>query len=125
MRQGGVNVRPFPPQGFDLLTNQMVSLLVLFSNINFRSTIHKIFIKLSSAPTYANFEKDRAPRKCKFFVKSFQKVIRNGVFEASFSKICLRNNFFVKIGVSLCSGRARKINVADLIKRSTKISKYF
>ena len=51
-----------PPQGFDPLTNQIVSLLVLFYNINFRQTIQKIFIK-AYASTYANFEEARVPIK--------------------------------------------------------------
>ena len=43
----------------------------------------KTFLKAPLAPTYTNFEGERAPEKCKLLVKIFQKVLKN-VFLANF-----------------------------------------
>ena len=70
----------------------------------FLPTDPKIFLKTPSAPIYTNFEGERAPKKCDFFVKILQKVPKNGFFDLFF----------------------RKSNLVDLKKkRSSKFSKLF
>ena len=66
------------PQGFDPLPTQRVP-FDIFSEIHFWPTDPNIFLKAPSAPIYANFEGERAPKKRNFFVKFFQKVPKNGL----------------------------------------------
>ena len=66
-----------------------------FSEIHFWPTDPKIFIKAPLAPIYTNFEGERAPKKnAIFFVKIFQKVPKNGIFDCFLKKIGLRRTKF-------------------------------
>ena len=58
-----------------------------FSEIHFWPTDPKIFLKAPLAPIYTNFEGERAPKKCNFFVKIFQKLPKNGCFDCFFKNL--------------------------------------
>ena len=63
--------------------------------------MHKIF-------TYADFEEDRAPIKRIFFKLKFSKNRSEKEFlKLSFQRLACGTIFFVKIGFSMCSKRAR------------------
>ena len=53
---------------------------VLFWDIHFWLTDPKIFLKAPLAPIYTNFKGERAPKKCNFLVKVFQKVSNKTFF---------------------------------------------
>ena len=86
----------------------------------------KNVLKAPMAPIYTKYE-EGARRK-------------NAIFWSKFSKKCLQTPFFglfffqnyacaaenlVKTGTKQCSGRARKINLADLKKGRQKFRKFF
>ena len=96
-----------------------------FSEIHFWPTDPKMFLKAPMAPIYTNSEGERAPKKRDFFVKIFQKVAKNWLFWQFFQKLACGAENFAKIGAKQCFGRAQKINLVDLKKRSSKFLKFF
>ena len=103
-----------------------------FSEIHFWPTDPKIFLKASLAPIYTNFEGERKIAKSAQFAKSakiaqnFAKSAQNWLFWLFCQqKFAYGAENFAKIGAKQCFGRARKINLVDLKKRSSKFSKFF
>ena len=94
---------PFRPKGSPFDT---------FSESPFWLTDPKIFLKAPLAPIYTNFEGKRAPKKNAIFLSTFF------VFLTVFSKICRGAKKLAKIGAKQCFGRARKINLVDLNRKS-------
>ena len=78
-----------------------------FSEIHFWPTDPKIFLKAPLAPIYTSFEGERAPKKTRFFLSKFFKK-------------CPKTAFLT--AQKQCLGKARKINLVDLKKRSLKFS---
>ena len=81
------------------------------------------FLKAPSAPIYTNFEGERAPKKCVFLVKIFQKVPKNGFFDLFFQIACGAESL-AKTGSFYCFGRARNVNLIDP-KKKKKVVKIF
>ena len=87
----------------------------------------KIVLKAPLAPIYTNFEGGARAVKTRFFGRHFPKKKPRRLFWL-FSKIRLRRRKFVQIRVFIMvedMGRAQKINLVDLKKRSTKFSTFF
>ena len=76
---GGRGLADASSQGFDPMPTQRVPPLLLFKKSIFGDGPLN-FLKAPLAPIYTNFEGERAPKKCDFFVKIFQKVYKNGFF---------------------------------------------
>ena len=73
-----------------------------FWEIHFWLTDSKLFLKAPLAPIYKNFEGSARQKITRFFVKTFQKVPKNGFFDLFFfSKICLRRRKFGQNSVFL------------------------
>ena len=86
---GGVG-RPLPPppSGIRPPADPKGPPFDTFSEIHFRPTDPKIFVKAPLAPIYTNFEGERAPNKTRFFfVKIFQNVPKNGFFDCFFKNL--------------------------------------
>ena len=61
--------------------------------------------------------------KTQFFGQIFQKVPKNAFFDLFFQNFACGAQILAKIGIKQCFGRARKINLVDLKKRSTNFLK--
>ena len=96
-KRGGGRTPP-PSQGFHPLPTQRVP-FDTFQEIHFWLTLK--FFKSAFAPIYTNFEKERAPKKRKIFVKIFQKVPKNGFFDCFFKKFSKSRKF--------CQGRGKTV----------------
>ena len=81
------------------------------------------FLKVS--PIYTNFEGGARAEKTRFFGQNFQKVPKNSFFGLFFKKFVCDAESLIKLRSLKCFGRAQKINLVDLKKRSTKISNFF
>ena len=68
---------------------------------------------------------ERDPKKRNFSVKVIQKVPKNAFFGLFFQNSACGAEILGIIGTKHCFGRARKIYLVDLKKRSTKFSKIF
>ena len=84
-----------------------------------------MFLKAPSAPIYTNFEGERAPKKNAIFLSTFFKKCPKTAFLTVFQKFACGADNFAKIGAKQCLGRARKINLVDLKKKSSKFWKIF
>ena len=97
-----------------------------FSEIHFWPTDPKIFLKAPLAPIYTNFEGERAPKKKRIFLSNFFKNCpKTAFFTLFFQKLACGAENLAKVGAKQCFGRARKINLVDLKKRSSKFWKIF
>ena len=77
----------------------------------------KIF---SKAPIYTSFEEGARAAKTRFFGQHFPKSAKNAFFGLFFQNFSSGAENLAKIVIKQCSGRARKINLDDQKKMSTK-----
>ena len=106
------------PQGFDPLPTQRVPLWTILSN-PFLVTNSNIFLKAPMAPIYTNFKGGRVAEKTHIL----QKVLKNAFFGPFFQKFACGAEILAKTESLKCFGRAWKINLVDLKRRSRKFSK--
>ena len=98
-----------------------------FSEIHFWPTDPKIFLKAPWAPIYTNFERERAPKKTRFFCQNFSKKCPKTAFLTVFffSKNCLRRRKFSKNRVKTVLWESSKNQFGRPKKRSSKFWKIF
>ena len=120
MVMGGFRGGDAPPSGIRPPADPKGPLYDTFSEIHFWPTDPKIFLRAPSAPIYTKFEGELAPKKTLFFLSKFFKKCPKTAFLTVFQKFACGAENFTKIGAKKCFGRARKINLVDLKKRSSK-----
>ena len=115
--KGGL--RP-PPQGFDPLPTQRVPPLVPFQKSIFGRPTLKFFQRRLWCQ-FILILRGSARQKNAFFLSKFSKKCPKTAFlTCFFKKIACGAENLAKTGSFYCFGRAQKINLFDLKKRSTK-----
>ena len=111
-----------PLQGFDPLCRPKGSPLCTILRYPFLVMDPKIFLQ---PPMYTYFEGGERAEKTQFFGQNFFKKCLKTPFLAFFQNFACGAENLSKIGTKQCLGRARKINLVDLKKRSTIFLKIF
>ena len=84
----------------------------------------KTFLKAPLAPTYTNFEGERAPEKCKLLVNIFQKVLKNVFLANFFTRLLAAQKTRPKQGFFSALGELEK-SIWSTKKESTEFLKIF